>query len=249
MPDTVWKKIAEDYAIYCECTRPLDMTKEEWPGWEANHLRMLNGTTHLWQAYIAAAQAEEKDHLLYARILFSIYRECTAQCDSHEALRFYVAPGWEQVQLAIAEGQHPTERELDFYRSTFEELSYVVKCEDGSDEEIKKAYMLVEGLEQYPDFSFHDSKPVHFEHTEHSAELTLEYDDLRLCLEFTDIYEIHVEGDPSTNWIEEFYCYCAFRNQECVCFDVGYYRIWCKGIRVKSALRTRINGESENIHD
>lgn len=234
MLSPLWQSIAADYAAYHENTRPLDLAKDEWPGWEGNHLRRLKGTTNLSKAYVAAMEAETvEDHLLFARILFSMYREHTRCMDDHESLRFYIAPGWEQVKKAVANGQRLTAKELAYYQETFEDLSYQVTQTTESPEQDKQAYAMIDGLSEIPDFCFHDSKPVHFEHGSDYALLTLEYYDIRLILEFDNPYEIQVNGDPLTNWIKDFHCYRSFRNPKHITFDVGYYHIECEGVRVK----------------
>lgn len=238
MLNSIWQSIAADYAAYQENTRPLDMGKEEWPGWEGKHLRLLKGKTCLNQAYIAATEAESiEDHLLYARILYAMHREYTQCRDSHEGFRFYVAPGWEQVKLAVADGQRLTAKELAFYQETYEDLLYQTAQMTWSAEQDQQAYALVDGLSEIPDFCFHDSKPVHFEHGSDYAQLTLEYRDIRLCLAFDHPYDIQVNGDPLTNWLQDFYCYRSNRNKEIITFDVGYYTIVCTGVRVKSMER------------
>lgn len=64
--------------------------------------------------------------------------------------------------------------------------------------------------------------------------LTLEYRGLRAVFEFTDPYEIQINGDPTCNWIQDFYCFRALWNPDYIVFDVGYYHIECKGVRMKS---------------
>ena len=43
MLSPLWQSIADDYAAYWENTRPLDLSKDEWPGYEQNQIRLLKG--------------------------------------------------------------------------------------------------------------------------------------------------------------------------------------------------------------
>lgn len=235
MLSLLWQSIADNYAAYCENIRPLDLGKVGWPGWEANQLRRFKGKTCLGQAYIAASEAQTvEDHLLYAQILYAMYHENLQNGSEYERFHSFIAPGWEQVKLAVAAGQRMIAKELAFYQETYEELAYIVQQTTDSREQSEQAYALVEGLSAVPEYGFHDSKPVHFEHGNEYALLVLEFHDIRLTLEFDHPYEIQVNGDPITNWINDFYCYRSFRNSEYIIFDVGYYHIECKGVRVKS---------------
>ena len=74
---------------------------------------------------------------------------------------------------------------------------------------------------------------------DHTAE---DYDMAKQCLwcldglvvtfEFEGLVDIEVNGDPTTNWINDFYCYPAFHNKDLLKFDIGYYRILCEKIKV-----------------
>ena len=113
---------------------------------------------------------------------------------------------------------------MTYYERTYKEMAYNVHHTNDTGEQVEQAYAMIPGLVE-SNFGIHDSKPIRFEHAESYALLTLEYRDLRAAFEFSDPYEIQVNGDPISNWIQEFYCYRAFWNPDNIIFDVGYYHI------------------------
>ena len=57
---------------------------------------------------------------------------------------------------------------------------------------------------------------------------------------FEGLIDIEVQGDPTTNWIDDFYCYPAFYSKDVIQFDIDYYKILCKKIKVISVERKEI---------
>ena len=152
----------------------------------------------------------------------------------YERYRKYVKPSVEAYALAEKAGQHPTEKELNKIRFSEELLAYELNCENAPYEDQIK---LINGYEQLDNFCFHDSKPVWFEHTEQTARLNLKHYDTTVTFLFEGIFDIHVDVDPVTNWVEEFYCYPCLHNKELYTFDVGYYKIICTSISVEKIER------------
>lgn len=188
------------------------------------------GHYHMWNAYYKACKTEPKNYLLFARILAMMADEHSVSVSDYDRYHKYVKPSIEAYALAEEAGQHPTEKELDKIRFSADSLAYELNSENAPYEEQIK---LITGYEQLDDFGFHDSKPVWFEHTEQTARLQLKYDDITVTFLFEGIFDIHVDGDPVTNWIMDFYCYPCFHNKELLTFDVGYYKIVCSSISVE----------------
>ena len=67
--------------------------------------------------------------------------------------------------------------------------------------------------------------------------MKLKYDGITVTFLFEEIVDIHVDGDPVTNWIMDFYCYPCFHNKELFTFDVGYYKIICSSISIENVER------------
>ena len=223
--DDIWKAIAEDYDMAKQCL---------WcPKHACNWFRQEDkGRYHLWKAYYAATQAETKANLLYARVLMMMNDE-QYNAWEHDRFRKYVAPAKEAYEAAIREvGKQPTAKEMEKVNFLYDSLQYVLKKTENTSEQVIEAYKLIEGLNDVQDFCFHDSKPIWFEHTSETARLKLDFDGLVVTFEFEGLVDIEVNGDPTTNWINDFYCYPAFHNKDLLKFDIGYYRILCEKIKV-----------------
>ncbi|MDO4491815.1 MAG: hypothetical protein Q4B85_12180 [Lachnospiraceae bacterium] len=228
--EDIWKTIAEDYEIAKQC---LWCPKHP-GGWIRQEDK---GRYYLWKAYYAATQTEPKDYLLYARVLMMMNDE---QHHAWEYDRFhkYIAPAKEAYAVAIHEGgKQPTAKEIEKVNFLFDSLQYVLKKTENTSEQVIDAYKLIEGLNDIQDFQFHDSKPIWFEHTSDRATLKLDFDGVVVTFSFEGLIDIEVNGDPTTNWINDFYCYPAFHNKDVLQFDIGYYRILCEKINVTDVER------------
>ncbi|MCQ2439202.1 MAG: hypothetical protein MJ074_05540 [Oscillospiraceae bacterium] len=223
--NNLWKRIVDNYQIAKQCL----WCPKNASGW---HRQEDKGRYHLWQAYYEAKTAEHIiDNLLYARILMMMSHEHFNVSD-YDRFHKYIAPAREAYSKAVATGQTVTEQELKAVNLSFESLQYTLKKTENTREQSMAAYACVDGLNDIKDFCFHDSKPVYFEHQDNRALLKLDYDGICVTFEFTDLLEFEANGDPTCNWINDFYCYPLFHNPEYYFFDVGYYRITCKQIRV-----------------
>lgn len=189
------------------------------------------GHYYMWKAYHKACETEPKDYLLFARILAMMADESRFSVLDYERYNKYIKPAAEAYTLAEKAGQHPTEKELKKIRFTADSLAYVIERENAPYEE---QFKFIHGYEQLDNFGFHDSKPVWFEQTEDSARLKLKYYDMTVTFFFEGIVDIHVDGDPLTNWIQDFYCYPCLHNKELFTFDIGYYKIMCSSISVEN---------------
>lgn len=223
----LWKQISTDYNIAKQCL----WCPKNASGW---HREEDKGTYHLWKAYYEASNSDEKDYLLYARILMMMYHE--RQHIEHSYTRFhkYIAPAKEAYDKAITDGYIPSDKEIEKIKYYFESLKYELEKTSNDSKQIEEGYKCIDGLEAVHDFCFHDSKPIHFEHNKDAALLKLDYDGMVVSFMFMGLYDVEVNGDPTTNWISDFYCYPAFHNKSLLQFDIGYYRILCEKISVVS---------------
>ena len=218
-----WEGILSDY----------NKAKDALWGPEGNknwHREEGTGHYYLLNAYHKACKTGQKDYLLFARILAMMADEHRVSVSDYDRYHKYVKPSLEAYTLAEKGGQHPTEKELNKIQFSADSLAYKLNSENAPYEEQIK---FIIGYEQLDDFGFHDSKPVWFEHTERTARLKLKYDDIAVTFLFEGIFDIHVDGDPVTNWIMDFFCYPCFHNNELLTFDVGYYKIICSTISVE----------------
>lgn len=230
--DVFWLNVRTNYELakkYLWCPKHAN----EW------HRDEVNGMYHLWTAYNIAVTSTLKENLTYARVLVMMSDE-QHNVDSYTRFHQYIAPAMEAYDRAKAAGKFPTEKEYAKAKRSYDALKYKLDKTSGTEEQYEAAYALIEGMDAVPDFCFHDSKPVYFEQTADRAILKLQFHEITVTLEFSEIVDFTAEGDPLTNWINDFYCYPSFHNPELIRFDVGYYRIDCKAIRVIDVQRGQI---------
>lgn len=240
----LWAQIAEDYK---QARANLCGSKDAM-NW---HMDEDTGMYYLYCAYQAARTSTEKDHLLYARIL-SLMEWNQGNLNDYTRLHRFIAPALAEYELAIQSGgQQPYEKELENIRQRFNALTYICEQEVACGESLERALSLIEGSELLSDFGFHDSKPILFQHTEQTAILKLDCDGVVATIEFTGLYDVEVNGDPVTNWIDEMYCYRSYWIKDRLIFDIGYYKIECehiKVIRVEQKKKTNENAGRVTIN-
>ena len=217
-----WKAILEDYN---EAKAAL------WGSKKANHWYRDEdaGLYHLWNAYYHAVSSDEKEPLLYARILYMMACESRGYYSEYEQYHKFIKPAMDSYNMAIKDGMKPTEKELEQIKSLEAIMAYNLECHKKPFEE---HICHIEGHELLEDFEFHDSKPVWFEHTEDTARLTLKYGDLYVTFLFEDVIDVYAAGDPMVNYIMDFYCYPIYHNDKRLLFDVDFYRIYCSKVKV-----------------
>ena len=215
----VWKQILEDYETAKICLWGPENVKN----WKRNEDK---GFYHMWKSYYTALEQEEKRPLLYARILVMMAHIRRYMVSNYDCFHKYIEPAMKAYNEAIKLGENVPTQELESIKRDFESLEDELKKED----EIEEGYALINGLNEINNFQFHDSKPIYFEHNEKEASLELDYDGNIVRFKFSGIYEIEINGDPTCNWINNFYCYHWWYNKEIIYFDVGYYRIKCSRI-------------------
>ena len=188
------------------------------------------GRYYMWKAYHRACKADPKDYLVFARVLAMMADESRSSTFDYKRYHKFIKPSMEAYELAIEAGQQPAEKELEKIRHWADSLAYILSCEKAPyDEQIK----YIKEYEQLEDFQFHDSKPVWFELTGKTARLKLKFYDTFVTFLFEGILDIHVDADPVTDWIMEFYCYPCFHDEKKLQFDIGFYKIMCSAISVE----------------
>jgi hypothetical protein len=216
-----WLEIESDYEAAKEC---LWCPREagEW------HRVDAKGHFHLWKAYYAATQEDEKQDLIYARILIMMADEDRENCFNNY-IRFhrYIAPAKDAYERAIQNNEAVCDKEYEKLIRTYNYLKYMLDMEDGSDE----SYSMICGLNEIEElFCFHDAKTIRFEHIGDTAEIDIKYYDVTVRLIFKGIFDIQINTDPICDYINEFYCYKHFDIPERIVFDIGFYKIVCEQI-------------------
>lgn len=220
-----WNEIKKHYDIARECLWNSPK-KSVWCREEDK------GMYHLWTAYYEAKISEEKDGLLYARILWMMSCE-NHQLTDYEKYHKYLLPAKEINDSLIAAGKVSlSEKELSMLETNLKLIGNKLKRMDDSKEELEAAYNLIEGLRH--DFNFHDGKVVHFEHTEDTALMKIKDGDSEeiVTFEFKGLFDITISVDPVVDWIFDFYCYKHPEGSNRILFDIGLYQIFCEKIRV-----------------
>lgn len=222
----LWNKIIEDYKTARECLicpkKAKNWTRQE-----------DKGMYHLWSAYYSALNAEEKNHLYYARVLSLMGWEMCPKSSNYELLNKYYKPAMEQYDLALKENPKCTyPSEVENVRKSYEHYKYLVeKSRIRTDEDYYDAIKLLEGYECLNEFSFHDSKFISLECNIESAVLKLQYGDI-YHFEFSDIYDIEMNCDPFTAYVSDFAIYQAAPDSETIVFNIQFLKIICKHIKV-----------------
>lgn len=228
MGSSIWNKIAEDFEIAKQCLWAQDNKS----GW---HRDQDKGLYYMMEAYYLAITAEEKDNLLYARILMMVHFENPSRGEfEYTHFNKYVAPAKAAFDAAVLEGKKPTEKELEMVSKEYAYLKYVIEKTDGFQEEIefKDIYDKVSELGNGAEFSMCDSKPIYFEHDTDMAILKLKNEYTTVTLSFRGVLDITVSCDPLTDYVSEAYLYPCYGNKNRVCFDIGSYVILCESVEV-----------------
>ena len=206
--NNLWDKIIEDYKIARECL-VYSKKKDCWIRQEDK------GMYHLWSAYYAAINAEEKNHLYYARVLLLMGQYNLA---------------WEENPDCV------NSKEVENVKKSYEYYKYIVeKSRIRNDADYYNAIKLLEGHECLDEFSFHDSKFITLECNDQSAVLKLQDGDI-YHFEFSDIYDIEMNCDPLTAYVSDFAIYQAAPDLETIVFDIEFLKIICKHIKVHKCL-------------
>jgi len=220
-----WNEIKQHYDNARECLWNSPK-KSVW------HREEDKGMFHLWTAYYYAKTSEEKDSLLYTRILWMMSCE-NYQLSEYDKYHNYLVPAKEINNKLIADGKDSlSEKELSMLENQLKWIGYRLKKMDNSQEEYEAAYNLIDGLRK--DFNFHDGKVVQFEHSENTALMKIQdgNGDEILTFEFKGLYDINISVDPVADWIFDFYCYRLSEESNRIIFDIGLYKIMCEKIRV-----------------
>lgn len=228
--NNLWDKIIEDYKITRECL-VYSKKKDCWIRQEDK------GMYHLWSAYYAAINAEEKNHLYYARVLSLMGWEMYPKSSNYELLNKYYKPAVEQYNLAWEENPDCVNpKEVENVKKSYEYYKYIVeKSRIRNDADYYNAIKLLEGHECLDEFSFHDSKFITLECNDQSAVLKLQDGDI-YHFEFSDIYDIEMNCDPLTAYVSDFAIYQAAPDLETIVFDIEFLKIICKHIKVHKCL-------------
>lgn len=219
----IWTQIFEDYKV----ARYALWGSKHLSNWSRDETK---GYYHMFKAYYEALNAEEKEPLVFARILVMMGDETDCKQSDYTRLHRYYLPAREQYELAVKAGLKPSDEELEHVNLYTDMLVYQFECEDKN---YYEQLSYIEGHERLTDFGFHDSKVIFFSHDKTSAVMKLQYDSEKVLeLHFEDIYDIKIHTDPVSDWINEFYCYPLFSCKEQLIFNIGFYKIICTKIFV-----------------
>ena len=161
--------------------------------------------------------------------------EMQAKSSNYELLNKYYKPAVEQYTLAVEENPNCVyPKEIENVRKSYEYYKYIVeKSKIRTDSDYYNAIKLLEGHECLNEFSFHDSKFISLECNDQSAVLKLQDGDI-YHFEFSNIYDIEMNCDPLTAYVNDFAIYQAAPDLETIVFDIEFLKIICKHIKVRS---------------
>ena len=222
----VWDVIIADYKEARHCL----WCPKHCNNW---HRQENRGFYYLWKAYHFAEAAKEKRPLWYARILYMMACEQRYKQHNYDILHRYLTPCIAAYKEASISEEQPSKEEVESATYLYKQYLYEQSRRSYSTENAEKAYALIDGLEDFPDFQFHDSHVVAFSHDNETARMTLDYEGITVTLLFEGVSEVSVYSvDPYTVYISDFYCYPVFQADECLLFDIEAYKIRCNKIKV-----------------
>jgi len=228
-----WKAIQEDY----EKARFYLYPQKGKGYWARNDQK---GHYYMWKAYHFACEEEQKEDLVYARILSLMARESRIRESDYDCYHRYIKPAKEAYDRSVESDKKPSDREIERCNNYYNDLKYRLEQHKVPYEDILKC---ISGSEKLDDFEFHDSKPVWFEHTEEHARLKLRNYDTEVTFLFEELYDVSINTDPMTDWVYDIECYPLYGCDDRFCFDIGFYTIVCSKISVESVVTTNENVE------
>lgn len=241
-----WAEIESDYEIFMQC---IFNSRGEDP-WTRNEGK---GREHLLKAYAKAQQMPEKNHLLYARILFDMYQAFECGIPRTFALMGggdgFLAEAQKEYELARKENTLE-KKELARFNNALARIKYSEeKAKYESKQRAKDCWhhkehlQLLNNYELLQDFVFHDGMILKFEHfpAEQAAvaqigegyfENEVEGKINIATLRFDGVTSIQYAYDQDGRWLDDVYFYPAFRDQNTLLFDFGSFCIYSKKITV-----------------
>ncbi len=224
MDTKLWKQIAEDYdkaKHYLYCLKKVD-------NW---HREEDKGIYYLLKAYLHAKEQPEKDCLLYARILMTMYWEYRfAKCE-YDLLNYFVKPAFELYNEAIQKNLKPTDDEIKRLNIAYNELMHNMNNYH-QEESVHNA--AIEGLTEITEstiFSIYDSEVISSCIDKNNATLVLDYSGILVELKFYDVWEFHCNIEIYNQYVNEFYCFRTYHDPDSFYFMLNCgYTIYCKRI-------------------
>lgn len=226
-----WEEIKDDYKKARDCL---------WGPKHGNWGRdERNGYYYMWKAYHEAYEAEEKHPLWYGRILAMMASENRYKENPYFILHRYVEPALEQFRLCNDETWQPSQKEVGIIQDMYDDLTYSFSWRESDNYQYEKMVGFIENNQALGDFYFHDSKVISFRHDMNSAELVLSLDGTTVTFGFYGVSSVSVEGvDPEITYLSDFYCYPVRLNSSMLYFDVEFYKIYCRTIKVLSVVQS-----------
>ena len=220
----MWDEIIADYK---KARGYLWGTKHKGTWWRDE----LNGYSHLWKAYHAAANASEKNYVWYARILFMMAKEQNGM-EKHEIFHRFLVPCIEAYEKAKQSENIPATKEVEIAQAWYDEYNYLVNYVH-TEETRSKCYSLLEDIGEELDFHFHDSKIVSFDYdNKDTARLTLDYDGTTVTFEFLSVDTVAFYADCDNPWVYDAYCYHIYYSDTRWVFELDQLKVQCGDIRI-----------------
>ena len=197
----------------------------------------LHGLQYLLLAYNEAVKQEEKNHLLFARILMLMYRDYRGASE-YEQLKLFLAPAIKEYELAVEENNKlHIEKEVEFAHGVYGYLKNIIDHRRGTQETYEKALKLIDGWNDsiaeklwFHDAYIEDFHIVRNGHDNASADMVLRQLDNKFVLHFENVVELKSNVDMYQNYIFDMYCY---HQGDYICFDVELFTILCDKVSVK----------------
>ncbi|MBQ6597894.1 MAG: hypothetical protein IJH79_10115 [Lentisphaeria bacterium] len=244
-----WKDINADYEAFRRCIYGPANPGEVWVRDDRN------GRRHLLDAYVKASMMPEKDHRLYARILWSMYQAFEAKTWPSaffmpEADGFLAEASKEyELAKAAADGA-PTESEMKNFEQTVSVLqddenrqAYELEQTKDDDWDYKRHLPLAINHDLLQDFIFHDGVILKFEHRPVEQAIIVQVAEtffskqvpgkLKVAtLRFDGIEDVEYNYEKDSRWLSDVRIFPAYEHPEVLVFEFDGFRIYCDKITV-----------------
>ena len=242
-----WEEINADYEVFLNCIFNVSGKNP----WSRNDEK---GREYLLKAYAKAQLMPEKNHLIYARILFDMYRafECfnynrtfsligegegflaEAEKEYAFAKEENMAERKELERLADASGRLKKRKALRKYESE-------QRCKDCWHH--KEYLQMLGNYEKLQDFVFHDGVILKFEHLPMEKAVILQicegyFENIvdgkvkTATFRFEEVSNIEYTNNQDDRWIYDVYFFPDFNDHSLMVFDLELFRIYSKKITV-----------------
>lgn len=215
MDKKLWYEIESHYNAAKKCL----VFSDEIKNWSRNE---FDGFFYMWSAYNLAKNSQEKDFELYVKILLLIDSEY--KMNKYNRFHNFIKPAYDICN----EFNYANNSNYEYINRLYNQLAYELSNESNNE----KSYSYIKGLNLFSSINFEDGKIVNIEQVNEDLFLNIQKDETIIRLNFKNVYNIELNGDPKNFYISNFYCFPDFYRPHLLYFDIDYCKVLCEDICV-----------------